>query len=87
MNIKENFYCKFDIYAVDNPGKPEDIRHVMSVTASTEADWLMWDKACKRTEGLFVDKDYAELSDWAYEMHRQRDIANGVQQFQYSEGV
>lgn len=84
---KENFYCKFDIYSVDNPRKPDETRHVMSVTASSEADWLMWDNACKQTEGLFIDSEYAVLSDWAYEINRNRDIDNGVQQFQYSEGV
>jgi len=83
----ENFYCKFDIYSVDDPRNPEDTRHVMSVTASSEADWLMWDNACKQTEGLFVDSEYAVLSDWACEIHRKRDVDNGVQQFQYSEGV
>ena len=83
----ENFYCKFDIYSVDDPRKSEETRHVMSVTAASEADWLMWDNACKQTEGLFIASEYAVLSDWAWEMHRKRDIANGVQQFQYSEGI
>lgn len=84
---KENFYCMFDIYSVDDPNNPFDIRHVMNVTAKTEKVFKMWEKACNQTEGLYIDREYAVLSDWAWEMHRKRDIDNGVQQFQTSEGV
>ena len=85
---EENFYCKFDIYSVDNSRCSWlDERHVMSVTAKSEEDFKMWETACKQTEGLFIDAEYAELSDWAYEMHRKRDLDKGVQQFQFSEGV
>ena len=85
--MAENFYCKFDIYSVDDPQNPLDIRHVMNITAKSEQDFKMWETACKQTEGLFIDAEYAELSDWACEMHRKRDMDNGVQQFQFSEGV
>lgn len=85
--MNETFYCKFDIYAVDDKCKPDDTRHVMSATASTEADWLMWDNAVKMTEHLYIPTEYAELSDWACELHRKRDIDNGVQQYQYCEGL
>lgn len=85
--MAENFYCKFDIYSVDDPQNPLDIRHVMNITAKSEQDFKMWENACKQTEGLYLDTEYAVLSDWACEMHRKRDMDNGVQQFQFSEGV
>ena len=85
---EENFYCKFDIYYVDNPRCSWlDERHVMSVTAKSEEDFKIWETAIKQTKCLFIDAASEELSDWACEMHRKRDIDNGVQQFQFSEGV
>ena len=85
---EENFYCKFDIYYEPySRCSWLDERHVMSVTAKSEEDFKMWENAVKQTKSLFIATEYAELSDWAYEMHRQRDIDNGVQQFQLSEGV
>lgn len=85
--MTQKFYCKFDIYSADNPENPLDIRHVMNVTAKTEQELKMWENACKRTEGLFIDAEYAELSNRAREMHRKREIDSGVQQFQYGEGI
>lgn len=84
---EENFYCKFDIYSVDDPKNPLDERHVMSVTAKSEEDFKMWENACKQTEGLFIDSEYAVLSNWAWDIHHKRNVDNGVQQFQLSEGV
>ena len=85
---EENFYCKFDIYyAPSHAVDWLDWRYVMSVTAKSEEDFKMWETAIKQTKCLFIDAVSEELSDWACEMHRKRDIDNGVQQFQYSEGV
>ena len=86
----EDFYCKFEIYKVvqtTEHGLTYEVdQHVMWVTAETEAEFLMWDKAVKQTEGLYIDSDVAVLSDWAWDMHHKRDLDNGVQQFQTSEG-
>lgn len=87
----ENFYCKFEIYKVvkttENGLTYEVEQHVMWVTAESEADFLMWKNAVNQHDNLYIDSDMAVLSDWAWDMHHQRDLDNGVQQFQYSEGV
>ena len=58
----ENFYCKFEIYKVvqtTEHGLTYEVeQHVMWVTAETEAEFLMWDKAVKQT-----DSDHAALED------------------------